>query len=172
MTNNAVTETTRFGDLAPVWLHDNYVTMCHLCTEPFTILNRRHHCRACGQIFCANCSSHQFPLKYLEYKNGRVCDYCYEKLISMQNPLASSPPRVCSFNNQNTDSNSDYHDYANLVESTPQISVVSISPQNSIKSTSSTTSSSGITSGNGNGLLKNLTRKNRSNSCHELRNNQ
>ncbi|KAH9522487.1 FYVE, RhoGEF and PH domain-containing protein 6 [Dermatophagoides farinae] len=162
----------RLGDLAPVWLHDNHVTMCHQCTAPFTLLNRRHHCRACGHIFCANCSSHQFPLKYLDYKPDRVCDYCHDELKSMQNPLLSSPLRVSFLNNQHIDSNSDYHDYANI-ESTPQISV-SISPQNSIKSTSSTISSSGIGSGgnNGNGILKNLTRKNRSNSCHELRNNQ
>lgn len=146
----------RLGDLAPVWLHDNYVTMCHLCTEPFTILNRRHHCRACGQIFCANCSSHQFPLKYLEYKPDRVCDFCYEELKSMQNPLLSSPPRINSMfvkHQQQTDVNSDYHDYANIESTTtPQISIVSISPQNSIKSNGSTTSTSGISSGgNSNG---------------------
>lgn len=82
--------TSKLGDLAPVWLHDSRVTMCYSCTTAFNFLNRRHHCRACGYIFCADCSSHQFPLKYQNYKSDRVCDSCYEILSKRKTSLSLS----------------------------------------------------------------------------------
>lgn len=35
--------------LAPVWTPDKRVTMCQLCQAAFTVIRRRHHCRACGK---------------------------------------------------------------------------------------------------------------------------
>ena len=40
------------------WVDDNSVTKCYSCSIEFSLLNRRHHCRACGRIFCSNCSNH------------------------------------------------------------------------------------------------------------------
>ena len=37
------------GDAAPVWVPDQRVTMCQLCSLEFGLVNRRHHCRACGK---------------------------------------------------------------------------------------------------------------------------
>ena len=43
-------EGTKLGEKAPVWIPDARVTMCMSCTSPFTLTNRRHHCRACGNV--------------------------------------------------------------------------------------------------------------------------
>ncbi|KAH8554952.1 FYVE zinc finger-domain-containing protein [Umbelopsis sp. PMI_123] len=41
------------------WDDDKSVLNCPHCNKPFTITNRRHHCRLCGRIVCSNqtCSS-------------------------------------------------------------------------------------------------------------------
>ncbi|ODM99815.1 FYVE, RhoGEF and PH domain-containing protein 6 [Orchesella cincta] len=67
--------------LAPVWIQDQRVTMCQLCTAEFTVTFRRHHCRACGKVVCGNCSGNQAPLQYLQNAAARVCDSCYECLL-------------------------------------------------------------------------------------------
>ena len=40
------------------WVADEAVTHCHKCNVEFTWYTRRHHCRACGEIFCHKCCSH------------------------------------------------------------------------------------------------------------------
>jgi hypothetical protein len=39
------------------WASDLERVMCSKCCSTFTFLNRRHHCRFCGEIFCASCTS-------------------------------------------------------------------------------------------------------------------
>ena len=41
----------------PQWQLDSEVQSCSKCDIKFTFLNRRHHCRRCGMIFCKNCTS-------------------------------------------------------------------------------------------------------------------
>jgi 1-phosphatidylinositol-3-phosphate 5-kinase len=43
------------------WVDDNAVKACYECDTPFTMLVRRHHCRICGRIFCANCTVTSAP---------------------------------------------------------------------------------------------------------------
>ena len=66
------------GETAPVWVPDNRVTMCQACQAVFSLLVRRHHCRACGKVVCAPCSSNKAPLRYRHFEASRVCDACYE----------------------------------------------------------------------------------------------
>eukprot|EP01029_Cantina_marsupialis_P003453 TRINITY_DN133210_c0_g1_i2.p1 TRINITY_DN133210_c0_g1~~TRINITY_DN133210_c0_g1_i2.p1 ORF type:complete len:538 (-),score=145.82 TRINITY_DN133210_c0_g1_i2:520-2133(-) len=48
------------------------------CTISFSIKNRKHHCRACGHIFCQLHSSHLTKIPQLGYyKPVRVCDCCH-----------------------------------------------------------------------------------------------
>ncbi|KAL7572690.1 hypothetical protein ACA910_008965 [Epithemia clementina (nom. ined.)] len=43
--------------LSSPWQYDFMVKHCSGCRCEFNPLNRRHHCRLCGKIFCHNCSS-------------------------------------------------------------------------------------------------------------------
>jgi len=92
------------------WIPDDSVNQCYSCNINFGWFYRRHHCRACGRIFCANCSSKVIALaKNLDtYPEGpnekipnyweiltfrrrkknseqkeRVCNKCYDRLTNM-----------------------------------------------------------------------------------------
>ncbi|OAD76485.1 C2H2-type zinc finger transcription factor [Phycomyces blakesleeanus NRRL 1555(-)] len=36
------------------WQDDRTVTKCPLCLQSFTLTNRKHHCRLCGDVVCGN----------------------------------------------------------------------------------------------------------------------
>lgn len=77
---NAIKESER-GKKAPVWVRDESVTMCMSCDTLFKLTRRRHHCRACGGIFCNSCSSFKAHLEY-NGKIERTCGDCYKILVS------------------------------------------------------------------------------------------
>ena len=39
------------------WAQDKNYPQCHLCKSNFTLINRRHHCRICGLVFCEKCTA-------------------------------------------------------------------------------------------------------------------
>jgi hypothetical protein len=64
------------------WKPDSEVKACAACHRPFTFINRRHHCRRCGDIFCNQCASYTFRLDRnckIDSKGvlSRVCRSCY-----------------------------------------------------------------------------------------------
>eukprot|EP00930_Biecheleria_cincta_P068930 TRINITY_DN56750_c0_g1_i1.p1 TRINITY_DN56750_c0_g1~~TRINITY_DN56750_c0_g1_i1.p1 ORF type:complete len:672 (+),score=87.82 TRINITY_DN56750_c0_g1_i1:33-2018(+) len=66
---------------APQWMPDRRASSCISCAETFTCVRRRHHCRACGGIFCSMCSKHRLQLDMLGYGSRvRTCCGCYELL--------------------------------------------------------------------------------------------
>ena len=73
--------TSTASNLAPVWTQDSESSTCPFCSVQFTLVRRRHHCRACGSVVCDNCSTKRIPLPHVDQrKKCRVCDGCYEKL--------------------------------------------------------------------------------------------
>ncbi len=56
------------------WLGDGDVSACcePACKEPFSLLQRRHHCRFCGKFFCIGCS--QKAVQGL-----RACRPCFDR---------------------------------------------------------------------------------------------
>lgn len=60
-----------------VWTQDSEVKECPICKAPFNLVNRRHHCRFCGNCVCSDCSKHRLLNKKLDVKE-RVCDVCYK----------------------------------------------------------------------------------------------
>eukprot|EP00057_Strongylocentrotus_purpuratus_P002221 XP_003724076.1 PREDICTED: FYVE and coiled-coil domain-containing protein 1 isoform X2 [Strongylocentrotus purpuratus] len=58
------------------WMDDRQVTQCMSCLCEFGLTVRKHHCRLCGRIFCAKCTSF-FVLTSHSKKKSRVCEQCY-----------------------------------------------------------------------------------------------
>ncbi|KAM8718376.1 hypothetical protein ACLKA7_000188 [Drosophila subpalustris] len=66
---------------AAVWVPDAEASICMHCKKTqFTFVQRRHHCRNCGAVVCAACSTKKFLLPQQSNKAQRVCDGCYERL--------------------------------------------------------------------------------------------
>lgn len=87
-----------------LWKPDSQASRCDtfLCSKRFSIFERRHHCRKCGGIFCAACSTRSTALldaSNLPFINpprnvpiaafassdspvelARVCDQCFDQI--------------------------------------------------------------------------------------------
>ncbi|OQV17152.1 Hepatocyte growth factor-regulated tyrosine kinase substrate [Hypsibius exemplaris] len=75
------------AESAPDWVDGD---CCHRCRVDFSLTNRKHHCRNCGQIFCSKCSSKVSVLPHYGIeKEVRVCDPCHDT-INLPKPGSSS----------------------------------------------------------------------------------
>ncbi|XP_022098381.1 1-phosphatidylinositol 3-phosphate 5-kinase-like isoform X2 [Acanthaster planci] len=73
----------RDSDFKQYWMPDSQCKECYECSERFTTLRRRHHCRVCGQIFCSRCCNQEVPGKFMGYTGYlRVCTYCCKIVLS------------------------------------------------------------------------------------------
>lgn len=48
--------------ILPRWQPDVEVTECPICHTAFGFWFRKHHCRRCGRVVCANCSPHRITI--------------------------------------------------------------------------------------------------------------
>ncbi|KAL0966963.1 hypothetical protein UPYG_G00302820 [Umbra pygmaea] len=98
---------TTLGEVAPVWVPDSQAPSCMKCEARFTFTKRRHHCRACGKVFCAACCGLKSRLVYMDMKEARVCVTCHSALLAAhswqgtcgvltQNPNPNNPSEYCS----------------------------------------------------------------------------
>ena len=46
----------------PRWEPDAEVSKCPYCKKNFSFWYRKHHCRKCGRVVCANCSPHRITI--------------------------------------------------------------------------------------------------------------
>lgn len=84
----------------PIWLEDSQCLACLNCGYKFSWTVRRHHCRACGKIFCGSCVSKELILpkgieiypqepkdtRYSFFKSAnkpakKVCDKCFSQIM-------------------------------------------------------------------------------------------
>ena len=68
-----------------IWKQDNTSNNCHVCNKAFSFINRKHHCRSCGEIVCEDCS--KFRLKNIPLINQIPRQYAY-------NPITDAV-RIC-----------------------------------------------------------------------------
>ncbi len=82
------------------WVPDESAERCYgaACREEFGVFRRRHHCRHCGYVFCADCSSQQYPLREHNGAAGqvyqRVCDRCFTLLADAERAQAEAAERA------------------------------------------------------------------------------
>ncbi|XP_012842937.1 PREDICTED: uncharacterized protein LOC105963114 isoform X2 [Erythranthe guttata] len=56
------------------WVVD--ASHCQTCSSQFTFINRKHHCRRCGGIFCGKCTQQRMVLRGQGDSPVRICDPC------------------------------------------------------------------------------------------------
>jgi len=78
------------------WTDDMSVNSCSHCKAGFSLINRRHHCRHCGGVFCGTCTDKKIvipdfiaiptpPCGYTidRMLPVRVCHKCHHKIIQL-----------------------------------------------------------------------------------------
>lgn len=72
------------------WVPDAAAPACAECGAKFSFTTRRHHCRRCGSVVCAECRTHSA-------EGAACCDVCWEALgnprpLRLQDILGPSAP--------------------------------------------------------------------------------
>uniref|UniRef100_A0A182RWJ7 FYVE-type domain-containing protein n=1 Tax=Anopheles funestus TaxID=62324 RepID=A0A182RWJ7_ANOFN len=77
----------QLGKIQPFWMPDNSTKFCMQCNQKFSVIKRRHHCRACGQVLCSSCCCLKAKLEYLGDVEARICIEC-DVILSIQQQQA------------------------------------------------------------------------------------
>ncbi|KAG5671509.1 hypothetical protein PVAND_001703 [Polypedilum vanderplanki] len=94
----SLTSEPKHGSVPPYWIPDEMTNACMQCDQKFSLIKRRHHCRACGLLLCSSCCNEKFYLYYLK-SEGRICKPCHDILLKAQqpkNPNPANPLEYCS----------------------------------------------------------------------------
>ena len=70
----------------PTWIPDENRDRCALCKIQFSMFSRRHHCRLCGDIYCASCSNFTaiVPFLHNDHRPVRHCSVCHNLCVLNQ----------------------------------------------------------------------------------------
>ncbi|GFS62160.1 zinc finger FYVE domain-containing protein 26 [Trichonephila clavipes] len=94
------------------WVPDAKIERCQVCREErFNMFSRRHHCRRCGRVVCANCSQHALIVEGYGNVKVRVCDDCYNAMtgsLSLTTASFEKRYRVLSSMHSSSPRNSPY----------------------------------------------------------------
>eukprot|EP00268_Persea_americana_P049582 TRINITY_DN5323_c0_g1_i1.p1 TRINITY_DN5323_c0_g1~~TRINITY_DN5323_c0_g1_i1.p1 ORF type:complete len:1842 (+),score=350.49 TRINITY_DN5323_c0_g1_i1:1315-6840(+) len=85
------------------WMPDHSCRVCYECDSQFTVFNRKHHCRLCGRVFCAKCTTNSIPAPSddpscirEDRERIRVCNYCFkqweQEVAAIDNGIQLSSP--------------------------------------------------------------------------------
>uniref|UniRef100_A0A8D3BQ96 phosphatidylinositol-3,5-bisphosphate 3-phosphatase n=1 Tax=Scophthalmus maximus TaxID=52904 RepID=A0A8D3BQ96_SCOMX len=70
------------------WYPDHLAAQCYGCESRFWLATRKHHCRNCGNVFCASCCDQKIPVPSQQlFEPSRVCKTCYSSLHPCSIPL-------------------------------------------------------------------------------------
>ena len=72
LSHSSLHETRRTDFTLPRWQPDSEVSECPICGRAFAFWLRKHHCRKCGRVVCANCSPHRItiPRQFIVHPPG------------------------------------------------------------------------------------------------------
>lgn len=116
----SVQDSAESDDLQPLWAPDVSSKSCTKCSQPFTMVRRRHHCRRCGTLVCAPCSRSRMTRTVASAKDStkvkqtkvRVCDDCAntkgENVTFREASYASSDDEDKRRESQPSDEDDDY----------------------------------------------------------------
>ncbi|GLE02871.1 hypothetical protein PINS_up011735 [Pythium insidiosum] len=77
----------------PLWVRDRDRALCRACDAKFGLSRRRHHCRLCGEVCCAECCPKMdVALPDVGPTSVRVCVRCVRKRRQSGSDYAPPPP--------------------------------------------------------------------------------
>ncbi|XP_055372116.1 zinc finger FYVE domain-containing protein 9 isoform X2 [Condylostylus longicornis] len=89
--SNSTKRKNQIGKVPPFWIPDCEASFCMQCKLKFSLIKRRHHCRACGHVLCSLCCSQKAKLKFLGNDNEvRVCVRCHLIINNTENNIDDS----------------------------------------------------------------------------------
>ena len=69
------------------WRPDEECPKCEKCEKEFSMTRRRHHCRNCGGVFCADCCFRKAAVPGRNIKQPvLLCDSCFVKIVQRGAP--------------------------------------------------------------------------------------
>ncbi|XP_019849392.1 PREDICTED: lateral signaling target protein 2 homolog [Amphimedon queenslandica] len=89
-------------EMCTEWEADSESHACHSCHDKFSFFRRKHHCRACGKVVCAQCSPHYLPQGPKNDDDDdddderllRVCNTCYIRELGKITQSLSLRPQL------------------------------------------------------------------------------
>lgn len=90
----------------PVWVDSD---SCMIGFEPFTVINRKHHCRNCGGVFCQLHSAKSVPIPMMGLNEPvRVCDSCFEQITEKSKTTGHGNGHVVKHGHRQKTASKDY----------------------------------------------------------------